>query len=255
MPVLLTRRDRRLRCGRSSTCAATVARMVVEEGSARPAASAAPTTRGPTTRTATSSASSSRDDFGEVDASCLGPHPAPGRRAGRPGVRGADARRESWTSTPSCAATTSCSPTSTSTTGTSWPAGSSRGRTGRSPTTATSTSTTCRSCTRTASGPNIPNRAIYDAWGPHQRVSVPEPGAARPRGRARRTSGTTTSCWRACGRSSRTCRSPASTPVAGARLVSQLFPGDNADQSVTIQTFFLDHEPDDEERGAGREAG
>jgi len=37
---------------------------------------------------------------------------------------------------------------------------------------------------------------------------------------------------------------------AGGRgaLVSQLFPGDNADRSLTIQSYFLDHEPDDEER-------
>ena len=37
---------------------------------------------------------------------------------------------------------------------------------------------------------------------------------------------------------------------AGGRgaLVSQLFPADNADRSVTIQSFFLDHEPAPEER-------
>ena len=31
-------------------------------------------------------------------------------------------------------------------------------------------------------------------------------------------------------------------------MISQLFPGDDADSSITIQTFLLDREPDDEQR-------
>jgi len=49
------------------------------------------------------------------------------------------------------------------------------GRTGRSPTTATSTSTTWPILHRDSFGTGMPSEALYDAWGPHQRVSFPNP--------------------------------------------------------------------------------
>jgi carnitine monooxygenase subunit len=36
-------------------------------------------------------------------------------------------------------------------------------------------------------------------------------------------------------------------------LISQIFPGASADQSVTVQTYLLEHEPDETERAAAQQ--
>jgi nitrite reductase/ring-hydroxylating ferredoxin subunit len=96
-------------------------------------------------------------------------------------------------------------------------------------------------------GPNIPNRAIYDAWGPHQRVSMPNPKLLDQEDQPEEDwdeYGLLAGVWTIFPHIS------IATFEAGGRgaLISQLFPGDNADRSLTIQSYFLDHEPDDEER-------
>ncbi len=94
-------------------------------------------------------------------------------------------------------------------------------------------------------GSKIPGDALYDAWGPHQRVSMPNPAYLRleqqPEGE-----------W-----------DPASLIAgvwtifphvsiadfdAGGKLymVSQLFPGATPEESVTVQNFLATAEPDTE---------
>lgn len=98
-------------------------------------------------------------------------------------------------------------------------------------------------------GTSIPNRAYYHAWGPHQRVSGPNPKLVELEARPeeewpidRLIGGVWTifphisiASFQAGGRGA---------------LISQLFPGDDPDSSVTVQTYVLDHEPDTEEREA-----
>ena len=96
-------------------------------------------------------------------------------------------------------------------------------------------------------GPNFPNRAIYDNWGPHQRVNAPNPKLLD-------LEGTPEDEWEEYGLLGGVWtifpHVSIATFEAGGRgaLISQLFPGDNADRSLTVQSYFLDHEPDDEER-------
>jgi hypothetical protein len=96
-------------------------------------------------------------------------------------------------------------------------------------------------------GPNFPNRALYDSWGPHQRVTSPNPKLqaleATPEDEwdVRLLMG---GVWTIFPHVS------IATFEAGGRgaLISQLFPGPDPDTSVTVQNYLLDHEPDDEER-------
>jgi len=100
-------------------------------------------------------------------------------------------------------------------------------------------------------GPNMPNRALYDAWGPHQRVTSPNPKLleleALPEDEWD-TDQLIGGVWTIFPHIS------IATFDAGGRgaLVSQLFPGADADSSVTVQSYFFDHEPSDEEREAAR---
>jgi phenylpropionate dioxygenase-like ring-hydroxylating dioxygenase large terminal subunit len=97
---------------------------------------------------------------------------------------------------------------------------------------------------RASFGPNMSNKAIYDAWGPHQRVTAPDGFSPKL-----------------------AAQSPDDWPVhkltggiwtifphvsiadfgAGGRMfmVSQLFPGASVGESVTVQTFLHTREPDD----------
>jgi phenylpropionate dioxygenase-like ring-hydroxylating dioxygenase large terminal subunit len=100
---------------------------------------------------------------------------------------------------------------------------------------------------RNSFGPDLSNRATYDAWGPHQRVTSPDPRllalASRPDS-TWETEKLMGGVWTIFPHVS------IATFEAGGRgaLVSQLFPGADADSSVTVQSYFIDHEPDDEER-------
>ena len=98
---------------------------------------------------------------------------------------------------------------------------------------------------RNSFGPNIPNRALYNAWGPHQRVTSPnpkllaledEPEASWP------TEKLVAGVWTIFPHIS------IASFEAGGRgiLLSQLFPT-SPDRSVTIQSYFIDHEPSVEE--------
>ncbi len=74
---------------------------------------------------------------------------------------------------------------------------------------------------------------MYYEWGPHQRMTSPDPGLLDAATMCPRTTGTSTACAAASGRSSPTSRSPA---AHGGGLFSQLFPGDD--------TGSLDDDPE-----------
>jgi phenylpropionate dioxygenase-like ring-hydroxylating dioxygenase large terminal subunit len=98
-------------------------------------------------------------------------------------------------------------------------------------------------------GSGLPHRALVDAWGPHQRVSFPNPGLLR-------FADLPEAQWAApellAGVWTVFPNLSIATFDAGVRavLVSQLFPGASAFESVTVQSYLLEHEPD----SAGREA-
>ena len=96
-------------------------------------------------------------------------------------------------------------------------------------------------------GPNYPNRALYDSWGPHQRVTSPNP-------KLQALEETPEDDWDVRllmgGVWTIFPHVSIATFEAGGRgaLISQLFPGPDPDTSVTVQNYLLDHEPDDDER-------
>jgi phenylpropionate dioxygenase-like ring-hydroxylating dioxygenase large terminal subunit len=96
-------------------------------------------------------------------------------------------------------------------------------------------------------GSEMPNKAVYDAWGPHQRVSMPMPGMERMLDLPEDQwpiEGLTAGVWTIFPHVS-----IASFDAGGKLfLVSQLFPGDDVGRSVTHQSFLTPSEPDDEQR-------
>ncbi len=95
---------------------------------------------------------------------------------------------------------------------------------------------------RESFGKDIPNKALYDAWGPHQRVSMPYPGyASRPEEEWEHEA-LISGVWTIFPHVS------IASFDAGGKLymVSQLFPGDTVGESVTVQHFLASSEPDEE---------
>ena len=99
---------------------------------------------------------------------------------------------------------------------------------------------------RATFGANMPNQAIYHAWGPHQRVSSPnplllefedEPEASWPMDQL------LASVWTIFPHIS-----IASFDGGGGRavMVSQLFPGDTPQSSFTVQNYVMRQSPPDE---------
>jgi len=96
-------------------------------------------------------------------------------------------------------------------------------------------------------GPQMPNKAVYDAWGPHQRVSMPIPGMEALEDRPESEwpiEGLTAGVWTIFPHVS------IAGFDAGGKLwlISQLFPGETVDRSVTVQHFLTPFDPDDEQR-------
>lgn len=102
-------------------------------------------------------------------------------------------------------------------------------------------------------GPDFPNRALYHAFGPHQRVDSPNPLLAKLESRpeaewdARHLLG---GVWTIFPHLS------IASFDAGGRgvLISQLFPGASVGESLTVQSFLLEKEPSDEARAAAEKA-
>jgi phenylpropionate dioxygenase-like ring-hydroxylating dioxygenase large terminal subunit len=98
-------------------------------------------------------------------------------------------------------------------------------------------------------GTGLPHRALYDAYGPHQRVSFPNPGLLRFEDAPESewdTRELLQGVWTIFPHVS------IATFDVGARavLVSQLFPGAGPLESVTVQSYVLEHEPDESGRAA-----
>jgi nitrite reductase/ring-hydroxylating ferredoxin subunit len=94
-------------------------------------------------------------------------------------------------------------------------------------------------------GPNMPNRAHYYAWGPHQRVSSPHPMLAglQDSDDAEWPDGLLMNgVWTIFPHVS------IASFDAGGRgvLISQLFPGEDALSSVTVQSYVMETKPPDE---------
>jgi len=98
-------------------------------------------------------------------------------------------------------------------------------------------------------GPDFPNRALYHAFGPHQRVDSPNPLLSKLAGRPERD-------WDARFLLGGVWTifphvSIASFDTGGRGvLISQLFPGERVGESLTLQSFLLEKAPNDEERAA-----
>lgn len=98
-------------------------------------------------------------------------------------------------------------------------------------------------------GPQMPNQALYTAYGAHQRVSSPDPGLAQlmtqPESEwptARLMGGVWTIFPHI---------SIASFEGGGRSVMfSQLFPGDAPGESITVQNYIMEHAPDDAARTA-----
>ncbi len=98
-------------------------------------------------------------------------------------------------------------------------------------------------------GGSLPNRALYDAYGPHQRVTFPNPALAvldeKPESEVR-TEHLLGGVWTIFPHVSIATFDVGSRAV----LVSQLFPGATPLESTTVQSFVMAKEPSAEERAA-----
>ena len=107
---------------------------------------------------------------------------------------------------------------------------------------------------RNSFGSNMPNQALYYAWGPHQRVASPDPSLLDLEGRPEAqwpTNALLASVWTIFPHVS-----IASFDGGGGRavMVSQLFPGDSPLESRTVQNYVMEKLPESEEvREAARE--
>jgi nitrite reductase/ring-hydroxylating ferredoxin subunit len=109
---------------------------------------------------------------------------------------------------------------------------------------------------RNTFGADVPNKAIYDAWGPHQRVSSPDPRMVFLDDLAEEEwpqDLMTNGIWTIFPHVSIASFPVKAEGIAGGGrmyMVSQLFPGVDPDSSVTVQNFLTRFEPTDEIRSA-----
>lgn len=100
---------------------------------------------------------------------------------------------------------------------------------------------------RNTFGANMPNQALYHAWGPHQRVSSPDPRLLKLKDSPEREwpiEALLESVWTIFPHVS-----IASFDGGGGRgvMISQLFPGDTPLTSRTVQNYVMERLPADEE--------
>jgi nitrite reductase/ring-hydroxylating ferredoxin subunit len=97
---------------------------------------------------------------------------------------------------------------------------------------------------RNSFGPDISNKAIYRAWGPHQRVTSPDPAMIDMQAQPEHE-------WdldRICGGVWTIFPHVSFAGGSGGGLISQLFPGPTPGTSTTVQSYFLAKEPSEERR-------
>lgn len=100
---------------------------------------------------------------------------------------------------------------------------------------------------RNTFGSNMPNQALYYAWGPHQRVASPDPGLLEFENQPEAqwpTDRLMASVWTIFPHIS-----IASFDGGGGRavMVSQLFPGDSPGESRTVQNYVMAKLPENDE--------
>ncbi len=101
-------------------------------------------------------------------------------------------------------------------------------------------------------GADFPNKTLYYSWGPHQRVTSPDPSIVS-------MSDTPESQWPVNALLNGVWTIFPHISIAsfdqGARgvLLSQLFPGATPDESFTIQNYVLEKEPTEEEAAGAKE--
>ncbi len=100
---------------------------------------------------------------------------------------------------------------------------------------------------RATFGDALSDKAVYDAWGPHQRVSAPDAAMAKLAATPEadwRTSALTIGVWTVFPHVS-IARFDAGLPLI---MVSQLLPGPDVASSTTVQLFLAPGEPDEAAR-------
>lgn len=98
-------------------------------------------------------------------------------------------------------------------------------------------------------GPDISNKPIYFDWGPHQRVTAPDPAVLELQDVPEDEWDLT----RVCGGVWTIFPHVSFAGGYGGGLISQLFPGRTPDSSITVQNYFLSTEPTDESRAAAQQ--
>ena len=101
-------------------------------------------------------------------------------------------------------------------------------------------------------GSQMPNRALYNAWGPHQRASSPDP-------RLLETENEPEESWDVDTMMSGVWTIFPHISIAGFEgggrsvMLSQLFPGDTPGESITVQNYLMQNEPSEEQAKAAHE--
>ena len=101
---------------------------------------------------------------------------------------------------------------------------------------------------RNTFGPDISNKSLYYEWGPHQRMTSPDPGLLA-------LEDVPEDDWnldRMCGGVWTIFPHVSFAGGHTGGLFSQLFPGDEPGRSTTIQSYFVATQPSDEQRDAAQ---
>ncbi len=95
-------------------------------------------------------------------------------------------------------------------------------------------------------GPNFPHKSMYYAWGPHQRVASPDPSLVAYEEMDEQDWNTThllSGVWTIFPHVSIASFDGGGRSV----MLSQLFPGKTPAESVTVQNYLMENEPDEEQ--------
>ena len=101
-------------------------------------------------------------------------------------------------------------------------------------------------------GSQMPNQALYYSWGPHQRVSSPDPSLLSYEDAPEEDWSTPhlmSGVWTIFPHVSIASFDGGGRSV----MISQLFPGATPQESYTVQNYLMENEPDDEQRAAAKE--
>jgi hypothetical protein len=101
-------------------------------------------------------------------------------------------------------------------------------------------------------GSQMPNQALYYPWGPHQRVSSPDPSLLALEDQAEdewATEAMINGVWTIFPHIS------IASFYGGGRsvMISQLFPGETPQESYTVQNYVMEHEPTEEQKKEANE--